>query len=332
MMETDSTLKSMWRLRYCKIFFLTTCCLLLSAARPLMSQCFSSSGNPVGGSQNMGALEQGVVTVMAFGRYGYFNRYFEGSQESEVDIIDYADYSYGGLLTAYGVTYRLSLEAELGYFGNKTKRYSFPDGYRLRGSGLSNALLSAKYRVWNHAEKNLAWTLSAGLKLPFSRTLQSQNHVRLPFDIQPSTGAFGLAMQSFLVHQNSFSGMRYFFYNRLDVNGRSRDGYRYGPSLTTSIFVSKHLVKTSSWPVSFTLITQFRNEYKAYNYIYDQREDSSGSFRFFFTPQLNLAIQDVWNVSIMLDLPVYQHYNHIQLAENFSAGVSLTRIISPYSY
>lgn len=323
--------KNMLRLPFCNstvCFFLLWC--FSFGINHVSAQCFSSSGNPVGGSQNMGSLDPQVWTIMGFSRYGYFDRYFEGDQESDLSVLKNADYIYSGMLVGYGLNYRLSLEMELGYFFHKTKRYVIPEDYELKGYGWSNTLISAKYRLLQNQAAGLSWSLSGGLKIPFSRQLKSVDHVRLPFDIQPSTGAFGAVIQSFLVQQNSFTGMRYFLYNRLDVNGKSREGYRYGTSVTSALFISRHLIKTSSWPVSITLIGQFRNEYRDYNRLKGELETSSGSVKFFASPQINFAIHDVWNLSVILDIPVYQYYNNIQLAESYTIGLSVARIITPY--
>ena len=95
----------------------------------------------------MGALDKNVLSVMTFYRYGYFDRYFEGHTESTVSIIKEGNYSYTGALLGYGLTQKVSLEAELGYFINKTKIYRIPADYRLSGHGLSNAVISAKLRL-----------------------------------------------------------------------------------------------------------------------------------------------------------------------------------------
>ncbi len=67
--------------------------------------------------------------------------------------------------------------------------------------------------------------------------MQYIDNVRLPFDLQSSTGAFGVAIQSYLMKQNSFNGMRYFMFNRIDINGTSKDGYHYGPSIVNAVFI-----------------------------------------------------------------------------------------------
>jgi len=290
-------------------------------------QCFSSSGNPVGGSQSMGVLDRGVITVMGFHRYSYFDRYFEGGSRSDVDILRNADFNFSGISLAYGLNQQNSVEAELGYFLNKTKRYKMPAGYSLSGFGLSNAVLLIKRRFYQNHDINLTWTASLGAKIPFKQSLQTIDNVRLPFDLQASTCAFGGVVQSYLVKQNSFTGMRYFLYNRLDLNGTSKDGYHYGMSMINAVFISRHIIRTSSWPVSITLIAQLRNEIRRPNTLNDEIEQSSGSHKFFLSPQVNFSMHDIWNISLMTDIPVYQYYNHVQLADRISVAISVAKII-----
>jgi len=317
--------QSLWLSQYCKPVIICIVSLLLMNSVPVGAQCFSASGNPVGGSQNMGTLDKGVLSSIGFFRSSNSDRYFEGSQESSVDILKNANYNYAGAILAYGIRQGLTLELEGGYFINKTKNYKIPQGYSLRGFGMSNALISAKIQILNNMEKSLGWSASAGLKIPFSREMQSINNVRLPFDLQASTGAYGVALQSYLMKQNSFTGMRYFMFNRIDVNGTSKDGYHYGPGFVNSLFVSKHLIRTSGWPVSITLIFQLRNEIHQQNSIWDEPEISSGFVKIFASPQVNFSFHETWNLSILTDIPVYQYFNHIQLAERFAIGISLSR-------
>ncbi len=318
---------SMLWLQYCRFGVVWAICLILLKTIPLGAQCFSSSGNPVGGSQNMGTLDKGLLSCIGFYRSSFSDRYFEGSKESSVDILKNANYNYAGTLLAYGLAQGVTIEMEAGYFVNKTKNYKIPAGYSLRGFGPANALISSKIQIFNNIEKGIGWSASVGLKIPFSRELQYIDNVRLPFDLQASTGAFGLVVQSYLMKQNSFTGMRYFVFNRMDINGTSKDGYHYGPSFVNAAFVSKHLIRTSGWPVSITLIFQVRNEIHRQNELWSEPEISSGSVKLFASPQVNFSLHETWNLSILTDIPVYQYYNHIQLADRMAFGISLSRSI-----
>jgi len=300
-------------------------CLMVLLPIAGRGQCFSSAGNPVGGSGNTGTLDKGTLSVVGYYKYALSDRYFEGSQLSEVDIIRNANYNYLGTLLAYGVTNTVTLETELGYFINKTKNYRIPEGYSLKGFGLSNAAISAKYQIYYNPEKKIEFSAAAGIKFPFSPNSKEVDHVRLPFDLQPSTSALGMIMQAYLIKQHSLSGMRYFLYNRMEVNGVNKDGYRYGNTLTNSIFISRHLIRTSNWPVSGTVIMQVRNEIRGRSYINKVAEPSSGSVKVYVSPQLNLAFVEKWNLSFLVDIPVYQYYTNLQLADKVGFAIILVK-------
>jgi hypothetical protein len=290
-------------------------------------QCFSSSGNPVGGSGNMGCLDKNTLSIMGFYRHSVSDRFYQGSKRSEVELIRNANYNFLGTLFAYGLTNKLTLETELGYFINKTKNYSNPADYSLTGYGLTNSLVSGKYQIYYNPVKKIEYSASLGLKIPFSLNSQTVDNVRLPFDLQPSTSTMGAVFQSYLIKERSYTGMRYFLYNRVEINGTNRDGYRYGNVFINSIFVSKHLIRTSNWPVSGTLILQLRNETRGRSFVSETVEPASGSVKFFLAPQVNFALHDKWYFSVMMDVPVYQYYQYIQLADRLAFTVVLIKPI-----
>ena len=291
------------------------------------AQCFSSAGNPVGGSNNMGNLDKRTLSLVAFYHNSYSDRFFEGDKPSSISLIDKARYNFMGALMAYGFSDRFTVEAEVGYFIDKTKFYAIPEGYSLKGFGLTNALVSGKYQIYYNPVKKIEFAAAAGLKFPFSLKSMEVNHVRLPFDMQPSTSTIGGVIQAYLIKQHSLTGMRYFLFSRFEANGTNRDGYRFGNSLVNSVFVSKHLIRTSMWPISGTVILQVRNEIRGQTFIREIPEPASGSFKLFLSPQINLAIREKFNVSFMVDLPVYQYYRNAQIADKISFSIVLNKAL-----
>lgn len=55
---------------------------------------------------------------------------------------------------------------------------------------------------------------------------------------------------------------------------------------------------------------------------------SSGSYLFFLSPQLNSYIREKWNVSVILDIPLYQYFHGTQLATRYGISVNLARDFS----
>ena len=290
------------------------------------AQCLSSA-NPVGGSANLLVLEKNTVRVIGFYRFNYGDQYYEGSKRSGFDLIRSENYNYAGSIVGYGLAERTTLEAELGYFINKTQVYNIDPQYVLTGSGLSNAILSVKYGLLKNNEKRFFISSGIGAKIPFSTEPQSRDGVELPVEVQPTIGAFGMVLQGFIVKEKPVTGTRYFITGRMEMNSRNRRDYRLGTSVTTSFFISKHLMMP--WlKGDWTAILQLRNETREADKTSTGVRESTGSTIFYLSPQLNNFINEKWNLSLLADIPVYRHFNGIQLTTKFGITLTLAREFS----
>jgi len=292
---------------------------------PVLSnaQCLSAV-NPVGGTDNLLVLEKKSLRVISFYKYGQGIRYFEGTRRSDFDRISKAYYNYLTAIIGYGLTPKFTLEAEAGYFINKTQNYNLTPAYSLTGKGLSNAVVMAKYAIYSEPFERIYITGAAGVKIPFSRELQwSPDRVKLPVEVQPSIGAYGGVVSTSFVKENSGTGMRYFFTSRIEMNTPNKEDYRLGTSLYNSLYISRHLMQPwlrDNW----TAILQLRNEIRTPDKVGGSVKKSSGSVLFFISPQLNFVTKGDWYLSGMADFPVYQNFKGTQLG----AGVGFTFILS----
>ncbi|MFH1321286.1 MAG: transporter [Bacteroidota bacterium] len=287
------------------------------------AQCLSSV-NPVGGSNNLLVLEKQSLRVITFYRYNYGNQYFEGDKRSDFNLIKNANYNYAGSIIGYGLANKITIETELGYFFNKTQNYNLEPAYTLRGSGFSNAILSFKYRLFKDDTKRFFISSSVGAKIPFSTNPIYREGVELPVEVQPTLGAFGTVVQLFLVKEKPVTGIRYFVTSRMELNSRNTQDYKPGTSIFTSFFFSKHLM--FSWlKGDWTTILQIRNEIRNKDKTVNGWKESSGSTIFYFSPQINYAIKEKWNVSVMVDLPVYHYFNGTQLATKYGMSLNFAR-------
>ncbi len=287
----------------------------------LRAQCLSSV-NPVGGTNNLLVLEKNSFRVISFYKYGQNSRYFEGSAPSDYKYINDANYNYLSAIIGYGLTSKLSLETETGYFFNKTYNYqNSPDPHT--GKGFSNIVLLIKHSIYTDHINRFFITGAAGPKVPFSRNYQLVNNIQLPVEVQPTIGAYGAVFSVSFVKEYSESGIRYFLINRLETNTTNKYNYKLGTSLYNSLYLSKHLM--FSWlKGDWTAIVQLRNELRAPDKLADEIKASSGSTLFFVSPQINYVAKGDWYISGMVDLPVYQNFKGTQLA----AGTGLTLIVS----
>jgi len=301
----------------CKILLFFLFCLVFKG--PVMAQCFSAA-NPVGGSSNLLVLDKKTLRFIGFYRHAFSNRYFEGSAKSDFNLVNKADYNYFGIILAYGLWQKLTIETEWGYYLNKT--YDFGSD-KLVGRGFNNTVISGKFRILTDYANRFYISGSLGAKVPLSLSPKAENGIILDVDLQPSTNAFGGVAQLFLVKENSLSGIRYFLISRYEYNAPDRNDYQLGHAFITSLFVSKHI--PDHWlPGDWTAIIQLRNETRTRNSREGNPEASTGGAVFLLSPQVNYSIHEKWNLSFVVDIPVYQYFNGIQLAYNYAFTMNLS--------
>ena len=286
------------------------------------TQCLSSA-NPVGGTENLLVLEKKTLRAIVFHKYGQGTQYYKNDQLSDFDLISKAYYNYLYTGFGYGLTNRLTIEIESGYYLNKVQIYNLTPSYKLTGQGFSNIILYGKYNVYYNHQKRIYYSVSPGIKIPCSRNYKTDNNVVLPIEIQPTVGAYGCVINSSFIKENSGKGMRYFLTNRVEMSYPNKNEYKLGTAIFTSIYISKHLM--FSWVKGdWTGILQLRNEYRMPDKINGQEKASSGGYLFFIIPQINHVINEKWYISSMVDIPVYQYFKGTQLG----AGIGITTIIS----
>jgi hypothetical protein len=280
------------------------------------AQC-CSPGNPVGGTANVGTLDARTLRVLAFLRHSYSDTYFEGSKKAEFQGTT-AGYYYFGSVLAYGITPRLTAETELGLFLDKRKTN---EGQRPeQTSGLANGVFSIKYGVWKDAVREWEFTAGAGIRFPFSKKLALDDYdYPLSMDVQSSTGAFGFIGQLFLYKGFLSRGWRLFLLNRFEKNAANNIGYDYGDALTSAFFASRKI------NLHWTGILQLRNEYRKIDIWEGVKLNSTGGELVTLSPQINYTIAQKWNISLLMDIPLYRHYNLAQLGSKYAFAVNVVR-------
>ncbi|MFK7921461.1 MAG: transporter [Bacteroidia bacterium] len=291
----------------------------------LFSQC-CSPGNPIGGTSALGVNDAETWRFFATYRYGYAGRYFDGSELSTTAFIQDGTFNHSGINLSYGLSERLTVEAETGFFINKTQRYVegiLPSAQT--GRGLTDLNVLIRLNLWRDLKQD--WELSAGLgfKAPLGNAQQKDGGAILPRDLQPTTGAYDLVQTLFLY--KGFGKFRTFVSTRLELKGKSLDQYRYGNFFTVSAFGSY------AFNERWVLVNQLRTELRGRDsrpstgvgiQIEDDREKifPTGSKKLYWVPQLSFAFSPKLQLSLLAELPLYQHYNDRQLGSSFSTMLS----------
>ncbi|MCX6280160.1 MAG: hypothetical protein NT004_19020 [Bacteroidetes bacterium] len=290
------------------------------------SQC-CSTGSPVGASVYVGVLGKNYLRAIAYYRRSYSDTYYQGAQKtSETVQLSNSSFNFSGVAIAYGVTKRLTIETDAGYYFDKTQNFINPKVPQTKGYGLSNGSVTVKYGAFIKPASQVEITAGAGFRYPFSAKPQVIDGVQLNRDVQPSTNAFGASAMLFLNKGFPAITLRLFSINRYDYNFRDRSDYKYGNILLNSVFVSKKIVKY------FFGIIQVRNEWKTNDQDFANPNNyggdkviNSGFQIVTVSPQLSYSIAGKWNLTVLCDIPVYKYYNGKQMTPQYSFAVSLTR-------
>lgn len=282
------------------------------------SQC-CSTGSPVGATVYIGVLGKQTLRVVSFYRHSYSDTYYTGTNRTtENNQLSSSNYNFIGIALGYGITKRLTIETDLGYFINKTQVFNTID-YQEKGYGLSNGGVTLKYGVFVKPSKQIELTLGTGFRYPFTTQPQEKDGVQLSRDVQPSTNAFAVSGMLFFNKGFPSVTMRVFTMNRYDHNFADPLNYKYGDLLLNSVFVSKQIVK-------YLLgIVQIRSEYRWKDQDTGETLPNTGNFLLIVAPQISYAIAGKWNASVLCDIPVFKNYNGKQLTPKYSFAVSLSR-------
>jgi hypothetical protein len=294
----------------------------LLSDQPLSAQC-CSTGSPVGASSYVGVLNMHNIRINTYYRHSYSERYYEGSSPStDTGSMNYSKnalYSYAGLSLEYGLTHKLTVQFDMGYFFNKKVDILNPLFTDQNGRGLSNGLLLLKYGIYVNPSRLVEITGGLGLKFPFTKQpkLNSFGNAPLTLDARPSTNAFGITATLMVSKEFSDITLRSFILNRYEYNFANINKYQSGQLLITSLFVSKRVV-----PRLFGIV-QLRNEIHGKDYQKGEEEVNTGYHLMVLTPQVSYSILGKWNLSFLYDIPIYKNYKGKQLTPQYSYAVSI---------
>lgn len=290
-------------------------CVVIACQSLVSAQC-CSPGTPVSGSEYVGILPHKTLRTITYYRHSFSDTYFEGGEISGFQGTE-SGYDFIGEVISYGIVKRLSAEAELGYYIDKYQDSEVLGKFTTHG--FTNGIFSLKYAVLK-TKKDLELTVGAGAKVPISQKIfRDEYDVPYPQEIQPSTGAFGFVAQLFFHQSFLEKKWKVIVLNRYEVNGYNSEDYRFGDTWLTSLFIGRTFAKDWSATV------QLRNEYRWEDWQGETRYLATGGDILFISPQVSYSFKHRFTLSVMGDIPVYRHYNGIQLGPKYSLGISLVK-------
>jgi hypothetical protein len=285
------------------------------------AQC-CGGGAHIGGNIYLGTLGKGYLQLNANYRQAYSEGYMENDWNSDFKFVKNAGSRHTGVQVGYGLTKKITLDFETGYFINRTQNFEIgPYSFSQTGYGLSSLTLAGRFNVFKLKESEIEWTAGAGVRIPWSKERQMENGVELSEDVQPNNGSYGLVFRSFLAKEFDDIHANIFLINSVSINTTNDKQYREGNTYISTLLYGQQIVH------NLTGIIQIRNEIRDRAMRYGSEVFSSGGFRFTFVPQLNYTIQNKYNIAIIYEQPIYRYYNGIQLKDRYAFSVNLNILL-----
>lgn len=282
------------------------------------AQC-CAMGNPFNNAAVNAGAEANSLQVGISYKYGHYETYFR----ERVRLINYGmyrqiTYKYMALNFSYGISKRLGIDHEAGYFISKAPRLADPelDRYVNAGHGLSNGTLSVRYAFAVIPDKQLRLDASVGIRYPFSQKSQRVNGIELPVEAQPSTGAFGGVM--YIQAGKHYNNLNIVLQQRYEFNTRNYNKYTFGDVHITALSVNREFNPYLNGLL--LLRNEVRGSDKTAN---NARLASEGSHLVILAPQLGIRLYKNFQFSIFSDIPIYRRYFGEQISSRYALGMSL---------
>lgn len=301
-----------------KFVLLTFTLFLLFSANNLYAQC-CGAGNPLGGFGDITEIPTKTLILSPVYKYSYSDQYYTGSDKSDI-APDEMLYNFASIDFLYGISYRLSVQGQVGYFFNKKKIYN-NDWKPLQGFGLGDAALSVKYILLNNVSKKFSVSAQLGSKLPIGVFDQEVENVKLPISLQPSSGSF--KYNASVIANKSFEKFIFSFRTMVEIATRIESknfDYKYGNLFLVSFYSAYKLSN------KFSIMTQLRYEYRSKSIRENnQIVESTGGQVLFLVPQLTYFMTPKIRLSIFPDIPIYKNINGTQITNKFAISFKLSK-------
>ncbi len=316
-----------------------TTVLLIVLDNQLFSQgcCSGGSGSPIAGGASQGVLQERQFELAPNFQHVSSNK-FQVKDKDTISLFDNLFSNYLYMRFAYGITDKLTMSLESGYFFNKTQ-IGLKKSDTIVSSGIGDLILFPRYSIYtkNTLKTRTEITLGLGLKIPLGKYNDStkvftdpstgQNYYTTsPPTVQTTTGSQDFIFYGFLFRGFPEKKFRVFANLLYIKKGWNALGQKFGDYSSVGLFAGRTFFD------KLGVTVQIRGEWID-SMKYDKNIDmlalynidvkSTGGRKIFFTPQLSFTNKN-FTVYALTEIPLYQYVNGTQVASEyqFTAGMS----------
>lgn len=299
--------------------------------------CSGGSASPVAGGTSQGVLNDRQVEIASNYQLYSSNRFFAQDRDT-VAMFSNLSSNYTYFRFAYGVSPKLTMSLESGYYINKTM-IGLDKKDVIKTSGIADLIIFPRYQVYYNCTENkkTEFTVGLGYKMPigshddstvfYTDPLSGKNYYQTaPPTVQLTNGANDFILYSFFFNSFLKKNFRVFANSIYVHKGWNSLGQKFGDYASLSVFFGKTFFKRMG--VTVQLKGEYISKMKtdklvdmiAYYNVYPQ---STGSRNVFIAPQISYSYKAL-TVYAMSEIPVYQYVNGSQVGSQyqFTSGIS----------
>jgi hypothetical protein len=317
--------------------FIATAIIILSTQELYAQSCCSGgSGSPIAGGTSQGVLDSRQAEIGL--SFQYINsKKFLTEDKKATDFLDNYNSKYLYTRLAYGVTSRLTVSLETGYYFNKTQ-VGLNKRDTITGKGIGDFIIFPRYSIYTHnTEKTRTEiTIGLGMKIPIGHHLDStvvftdqsgkDYYTPKPPAVMPTSGSNDFIFYGFLYRAYPAKKFRVFSSLLYVKKGWNSLGQRFGDYASIGLFAGKTFFDKLG--VTVQLKGEWIDQMK-----YDKKIDmlamynldvkSTGGKRLLFVPQLSYSYKS-FSTYILTEIPLYQYVNGTAIASEylFTLGLS----------
>lgn len=308
-----------------RLRFLAVLVWSVSVTEVVAQCCAGGGGSCIAGGASQGVLKSGEVELNTNFQFISTDRFYEKDARAEEGSFDSFSSTYEYFRLAYGLSNRLTMSVESGYYlqkkevgldGNPATTYT--------SHGVGDLILFPRYDIVNYLGKKAFTEVTAGLgyKIPLGSYNDSSSNIE-PFSgreyfvtkpqaVQLSSGAQDIIFYTFLFHERNASQFKYFANAMYILKGYNPIGEKLGDYFSVGIFAGKSFFNF----LGITLQARFeqvgRMVINENMLLYGRPStyfpEATGYKKVFISPKLSYSRSN-FTIYVSTDLPVYQYIN-----------------------
>jgi hypothetical protein len=305
-------------MKYFTLFFLVIIC-----NQKLISQSCCTVGTSISGGVERGVIPGNNLSAALSFQHNILSSTYQGKESIDDPLNRKSTVSDFYLEFEYGLAEKVSILLA-GGFTNKSRTTAFFDNelqttreITFTGQGLSDIVILGKYELISpNIVSPFSLNVGGGAKLPTGAYQQENDGTRISIDLQPGTGATDLLLWAHGGYSLPEISLAFNINSIYKYSGTNLDNYRYGDEFIFSL--------SGAYAIADFLAVnlQFKGRISDRDFWNTRYLPSTGGTYFDLTPSLAYT-EGVFQLRVMMQLPVYRDVQGIQLAVSEKLGAEV---------